>query len=176
MVRRDETGEIFEARELADLGEPPLDRRRRAEWVRQRFVALGSVWYQDAKSDPRRQAELEDLAVDLLREHHDVLPSPSALKRAVANVSFLPMVVESLWAQAFPPTTADRARDSREWTVLETTRSKVAELNRSGKAQEAEALRRAAVAFFNKYLGSDEVGTELRRKVRRDLAKTAQRP
>mgnify|MGYP006192746203 CR=1 FL=1 len=34
----------------------------------------------------------EDQAVQLLVEHHDVLPSLSALKRSVARVSFLPSV------------------------------------------------------------------------------------
>lgn len=171
-----ETVVVSKARELADLGEPPLDRRERAEWVRGRFVALGCVWYQDAESDRRRQRELEDLAVDLLRAYRDSLPSLTALKRDVANVSFLPSVVESLWARAFPPTAAHRARSTREWAMLESTRSKVAELYGSGQAPEAEALRRAAVAFFNTYLGSDEVSAELRRKVRHDLAKVERQP
>lgn len=171
MASAGEAVDVREARGLADLGRPPSDSRARAAWVRERFVELGCVWYQDAASDRRRASELEDLAVDLLREYGETLPSLSVLKRDVANVSFLPSVVDTLWARAFPPTAADRARNTGEWAVLESVGAKTARLRRSGKAQEAEALRRAAVAFFNKYLSPDEIGVELRRKARQELSK-----
>lgn len=82
----DGSADIDNAHALADLGEPPSDRRARAAWVRQRFIQVGCVWYGVVGSDDHgRNSELEDLAVALLTEHRDVPPSLSTLKREVAN-------------------------------------------------------------------------------------------
>lgn len=156
---------------MADFGGPPSDRRARAAWVRRLFVQLGGVWYGLGDSDRRRRSELEDPAIALLAEHRDVLPSLSTLKREVANWSFLPSTVESLWSRAFPPSVGDRARNTSEWRILENTGSRIADLRRNGDTREAEALRAAAVSFFNKYLPGDEVGDVLRQKAREELRK-----
>lgn len=168
----DDSTDIDNARTLADLGEPPSDRRARAAWVRQRFIQVGCVWYGVVGSDNHdRSSELEDLAVALLTEHRDVLPSLSTLKREVANWSFLPSTVENLWSRAFPPSVDDRARNTSEWRLLETTGSRIAELRHNGDTRKAEALRAAAVSFFNKYIPSDEVGEVLRQKAHEELRK-----
>lgn len=171
MQAADGSADINSARALADLGEPPSDRRARAAWVRQRFVQVGCLWYGSSGSDRGRQSDLEDLAVELLTEHRDVLPSLSTLKREVANWSFLPSTVENLWSRAFPPSVDDRARNTNEWALLETTGSRIADLRRIGDRRRAEALRAAAVSFFNKYLPSDEVGQVLRKKAQQELRK-----
>ena len=163
--------DIEDARVLADLGEAPRDRRAHSAWVRQRFVEVGCVWYGPARSDPGRQGELEELAVDLLREHHDFVPALSTLKREVAKWSFLPSTVEDLWSRAYPPSAADRARDTSEWVLLENTGARIADLRHTGNPRQAEALRAAAFSFFNKYLQSDEVGEVLRKKARQELRK-----
>lgn len=167
----DDSVDIDNARAVADLGKPPSDPRARAAWVRQRFVQVGCVWYGVAGSDRGRQSELEDLAVALLTEHHDVRPSLPTLKREVANWSFLPSTVENLWSRAFPPSVDDRARSTNDWRLLESTGSRISELRHMGDQREAEALRVAAVTFFNKYLPGDEVGHALRKKAQIELRK-----
>lgn len=164
--------DLESAHDLADLGTPPRDVRDRATWLRKRFVDLGVVWYSLGGSDnSRRQREIEDLAVALLVEHRDVCPSLSTLKRAVANWSFLPSTVEAIWARAFPPSVADRAQATAEWTVLLRTGTRVADLQRSDNTRDAEALRTAAVSYFNKYLPPDDVGLWLRAEARKRLRK-----
>jgi len=58
-----------------------------------------------------------------------------------------------------------------EWALIEKVKTRVDSLVRSGDVSGAEGLRRAAVAFLNKYLESDEVGECLRAKARGDLSK-----
>lgn len=152
---------------LAELGSPPRDERQRRDWVAARFVAIGTVWYElIGAGGQERMHELEALAVALLQAYADVVPGKSTLKRAVAHGSFFPSTVESLWTRAYPPSAADSARETREWQLIYDTSSKVDRLRAADAFAEAEALRRSAVTFFNKYLDNDEVGTELRRTVR----------
>lgn len=155
---------------LAELGSPPRDARRRKDWVVVRFVSIGAVWYSllDGGSQERRR-ELEALAVLLLQSHADVAPGKSTLKSAVAHHSFFPSTVEELWTQAYPPSTADKARSTLEWRLVGDISTKVARLRATGAIAEAEALRRSAVTFLNKYLDEDELGMELRRTVRTTL-------
>lgn len=155
-------------RTLADLGTPP--NYGRAAWVREQFVAIGRDWYAtDIWSD--HASELEDLAVEFMIEHRDILPSLSTLKRAVANWSFLPSVVDRLWMRAFPPSVEEQARASTDAQFLNSTANRLYMLRREGKEREAEALRTAAVTFFNKYLPDTEVGAVLRADARRHLRK-----
>jgi len=159
------------ARSIADLGDAPTGHRERADWVRRRFVQVGTVWYATDSSDRRRREELEELAFELLVAFRDDLPSLATLKREVANWSFLPSVVERLWWRAFPPSADERAATTAEWKILERTGARVAALRRGGDTAQAEALRLAAVAFFNKYLDESEVGVKLRRRSRQILKK-----
>lgn len=163
--------DLDHAKCLADLGEAPADPRQRAAWVRRRFVEVGTVWYATDSGDRSRREELEELAVELMIAHRDALPSLSTLKREVANWSFLPSVVERLWWRAFPPSADEHAATTAEWKMLERTGARVAALRRGGDTAQAEALRIAAVAFFNKYLDESEVGSALRRRTRQVLKK-----
>lgn len=163
--------DLDHARTMADLGDAPTDHRERAIWVRRRFVQVGAVWYATDSEDRRRLAELEELAVELMIARRDVLPSLATLKREVANWSFLPSVVESLWSRAFPPSTDERAAATVESQMLERTGARIAALRQGGDATRAEALRVAAVAFFNKYLDENEIGVVLRKRSRQILKK-----
>jgi hypothetical protein len=170
VLNDDEPVDLDHARSLADLGVAPTDRRERAAWVRRRFVQVGTVWYA-TDDDRRRREELEELALELLLRYRDDLPSLSTLKREVANWSFLPSVVESLWRRAFPPSVEERAAATAEWQVLERATTRIAALRRAGDETQAEALRAAAVAFFNKYLDEGEVDAVLRTRSRQVLRK-----
>ena len=139
-------------------------------WVRRRFVQIGTVWYA-TDDDRRRREELEELALAVMVQYRDDLPSLSTLKREVANWSFLPSVVESLWRRAFPPSVEERAAVTAEWQILERANARIAALRKAGDETRAEALRAAAVAFFNKYLDENEVGVVLRKRSRQLLRK-----
>ena len=97
---------MITATALSELGTPPLNRRGRHDWALDHFVGLGYDWYTSLQADgpPADRERLENIAVQLLQEHKDVLPGLNTLKRHVARVSFLPVVVETLWVRAFPRT------------------------------------------------------------------------
>lgn len=109
--------------------------------------------------------------VSLLREYRANLPGISSLKRDCANVSFFPSMIDTLFLRAFPPTADDRARLRGEWELLDRVAGRVGTLCASGDAVRAEALRTAAVTFFNAWLTDDEVDLRIQAKGRAALRK-----
>ncbi len=152
---------------LDDLGRPPAVGKARRDWVRDAFVEIGNAWY---ALDPRRgqteRSDLEDLAVQFLREHRADLPGKSTLRSAVANTSFFPSVVNDLWDRAFPPSAAERAAQRSEWVLIDNVAMRVRRMRNEEREIEAEALRKAAVTFFNRWLVEGEVDDALRAKAR----------
>jgi len=135
---------------LAGTAQPPSDRPARRAWATERIGALGGLAWRDGIPLWLR-AWFKERAVATLRDAGDDGPPQSALRKHCAMWSWSYGDTAEIFAEAFPAPPEELARHDPAVVFAGQVARRIRQRDQEGRADDAESLRRAAVALFGRW-------------------------